>query len=135
MDQLQNTLIQEGLAFVYQPKDIVLNMTMGFCLGLVISFVYKATHKGLSYSQSFMLTIVFVTFIVSMVMMVIGNNLARAFALVGAWARRASQAPLLRCLKRALRLGKVVLQMLHCVFGVAASEAVPFAAAAGLHIL
>ena len=84
MDQLQNTLIQEGLAFVYQPKDIVLNMTMGFCLGLVISFVYKATHKGLSYSQSFMLTIVFVTFIVSMVMMVIGNNLARAFALVGA---------------------------------------------------
>ena len=84
MDQLQNTLIQEGLAFVYQPKDIVLNMTLGFCLGLVISFVYKATHKGLSYSQSFMLTIVFVTFIVSMVMMVIGNNLARAFALVGA---------------------------------------------------
>ena len=62
MDQLQNTLIQEGLAFVYQPKDIVLNMTLG----------------------SFMLTIVFVTFIVSMVMMVIGNNLARAFALVGA---------------------------------------------------
>ena len=35
----------------------------------------------------------------------------------------------------ALRLGKVVLQMLHCLVGVAASEAVPFAAAAGLHIL
>jgi uncharacterized membrane protein YhiD involved in acid resistance len=31
-----------------------------------------------------MLTIVFVTIIVSMVMMVIGNNIARAFALVGA---------------------------------------------------
>ncbi len=55
--------------------------------------------------------------------------------LIGAWAKRASQAPLRKCLNNALRLGKVVLQMLHCVFGVAASEAVPFAAAAGLHIL
>ena len=44
----------------------------------------KYTHKGVSYSQSFMLTIVFVTIIVAMVMMVIGNNIARAFALVGA---------------------------------------------------
>jgi uncharacterized membrane protein YhiD involved in acid resistance len=59
-------------------------MSLAFLIGLLISYVYKITHKGLSYSQSFMLTIVFVTFIVAMVMMVIGNNLARAFALVGA---------------------------------------------------
>ena len=76
--------LQEGLTFIYAPSDILINMALAFVLGLFISYVYKVTHKGLSYSQSFLLTIVFVTFIVAMVMMVIGNNLARAFALVGA---------------------------------------------------
>lgn len=84
MDNFQEKLISEGLAFMYQPQEMLLNMCLAFLLGMLISYVYKITHKGLSYSQSFMLTIVFVTLIVSMVMMVIGNNLARAFALVGA---------------------------------------------------
>lgn len=59
-------------------------MVMACVLGIAISALYKSTHKGLSYSQSFMLTTVFVTVIVAMVMMVIGNSLAKAFALVGA---------------------------------------------------
>ncbi len=71
-------------AFIYGPADILLNLAVASVLGLFISTIYKRTHKGLSYSQSFMLTVVFVTVIVAMVMMVIGNNLARAFALVGA---------------------------------------------------
>jgi hypothetical protein len=78
-DNLTNVLSQ-----VYDPVTIVLNLAIACGLGMVISSVYKTTHRGLSYSQSFMLTIVFVTVVVAMVMMVIGNNLARAFALVGA---------------------------------------------------
>ena len=69
---------------IYQPSQIILNLVLAFFLGLLISWVYKKTHKGLSYSQSFMITNIFVTVIVSMVIMIIGNNLARAFALVGA---------------------------------------------------
>ena len=84
MESAKTQLLQEGLTFIYGPTDILINMALAFVLGLIISYVYKVTHKGLSYSQSFMLTIVFVTFIVALVMMVIGNNLARAFALVGA---------------------------------------------------
>jgi uncharacterized membrane protein YhiD involved in acid resistance len=84
VDSLKNTLVQEGLVFIYEPTNILINMALSFVLGLLISYIYKVTHKGLSYSQSFMLTIVFVTFIVSVVMMVIGNNIARAFSLVGA---------------------------------------------------
>jgi hypothetical protein len=72
------------MTFIYRPTDILINLVAACILGLLISFIYKRTHKGLSYSQSFMLTTVFVTVIVAMVMMVIGNNLARAFALVGA---------------------------------------------------
>jgi len=69
---------------IYNPQEIVLNLIFAFFLGFIISLVYKKTHKGLSYSQSFVLTTIFVAVIVAMVIMVIGNNLARAFALVGA---------------------------------------------------
>jgi len=74
----------ERLAHVYMPTEILLNLGLAFALGMLVSFIYKLTHKGLSYSQSFMLTNIFVSVIVCMVIMVIGNNLARAFALVGA---------------------------------------------------
>jgi len=82
--QIQDVMQASGIVGVYQAHDILINMGLAVILGMLISFVYKITHKGLSYSQSFMLTIVFITIIVSMVMMVIGNNVARAFALVGA---------------------------------------------------
>ncbi len=68
----------------YDAVTVTYNLLLSCILGIIISTIYKITHKGLSYSQSFMLTIVFVTVVVCMVMMVIGNNLARAFALVGA---------------------------------------------------
>jgi len=70
--------------FNYTPLEVVLNSLVAFALGLIIAYVYKKTHQGLSYSQSFVLTIIFVTIIIGFVMMVIGNSLARAFALVGA---------------------------------------------------
>lgn len=84
MDNTQEILNIAGLSHIYSQFDILINISLAIILGLFISYVYKSTHKGVSYSQSFMLTIVFVTIIVSMVMMVIGNNIARAFALVGA---------------------------------------------------
>ena len=84
MDQavLETLELNKVSSFTY--GEILLNLSLAFVLGMIISYVYKITHKGLSYSQSFILTIVFVTVIVSMVIMVIENNLARAFALVGA---------------------------------------------------
>lgn len=84
MESSQEFLNLAGLSQIYSQFDILMNLTLSIFLGLFISYVYKLTHKGVSYSQSFMLTIVFVTIIVAMVMMVIGNNVARAFALVGA---------------------------------------------------
>lgn len=84
MDGIAKQFDIQAVAFIYEPQDILLNLALAFGLGMLISYVYKQTHKGLSYSQSFMLTLVFVAVIVSMVMMIIGNNLSRAFALVGA---------------------------------------------------
>jgi uncharacterized membrane protein YhiD involved in acid resistance len=83
-DLLQEITQIQKMAYIYEPYEILVNLLLAFLLGMLISFIYKKTHKGLSYSQSFMLTLVFVTIIVSAVLMTIGNNLARAFALVGA---------------------------------------------------
>ncbi len=68
----------------YGPYEIVTNLLLALALGVLLSAVYRHTHKGLAYSQSFTLTLVLLTVIVGIVIMAIGSNLARAFALVGA---------------------------------------------------
>lgn len=69
---------------VYGPLEILSNIALSILLGLVVATLYRVTHKGLSYSQTFTHTVVFIAVIVAIVMMVIGNSLSRAFALVGA---------------------------------------------------
>lgn len=81
MPQFQTTVPTES---IYGPFEIFTNLALAIALGVVVALVYRQTHKGLSYSQSFTLTIIFVAVIVAIVMMVIGNSLSRAFALVGA---------------------------------------------------
>jgi len=68
----------------YSPVQIVVNILLSLVFGMILATVYRATHRGLSYSQSYVLTLIFIAIITSAVIMVIGNNVARAFALVGA---------------------------------------------------
>ena len=68
----------------FTAVEMLINMSLAALLGLLLASVYRYTHKGLSYSQSFTLTIVFVTTIVAITLMAIESSLARAFALVGA---------------------------------------------------
>ena len=74
----------QGNLLNYSYAEIVINMSVALVIGVLLSVVYRLTHTGLSYSQSFSQTVVFVSLIVAIVMMVIGGSLARAFALVGA---------------------------------------------------
>ena len=55
-----------------------------FLLSLVMVYVYRETHRGTSYSQSFAQTLVIMCTVVSVIMLIIGSNIARAFSLVGA---------------------------------------------------
>lgn len=70
----------------YSLQNIILNFLLSFVLGMVISLVYKKTHRGLSYSQSFLLTLVMLTVVGSALIMIIGNSLARAFAVFGGFS-------------------------------------------------
>jgi uncharacterized membrane protein YhiD involved in acid resistance len=64
--------------------EIVLNLVLAFVLGLLVAFVYRLTNRNKAINQSFMLTMVILAMVVALVMMVIGNSIARAFSLVGA---------------------------------------------------
>lgn len=65
---------------------VVLYLTTAFLLGQLIAWVYVWTHSGLSYSRSQAQSLVLLSVIVTLVMLAIGNNLARAFGLFGALA-------------------------------------------------
>jgi uncharacterized membrane protein YhiD involved in acid resistance len=62
----------------------LLNICIGFGMGLVIAAVYRLCFSGFSYSRSFLFALVFLTTISTLVIIAIGESVARAFALAGA---------------------------------------------------
>lgn len=74
----------EDLSGTFTVTDLVLSITLSFILCAVVGLVYRATHKGISYSQSYVQTLVLMGMVVSIIMLIVGSNIARAFALVGA---------------------------------------------------
>ncbi len=75
---------QSLFIFSITAKDVVANILIAMCCGIFISLLYKYTYKGLNYSAAFTVSLIMLTMITAIVIMVIGNNLARAFGMVGA---------------------------------------------------
>ncbi len=65
-------------------EGVVMRVALSFVLGLGTALLYRKTHQSPSCSRSFINTLVMLAMVTCMVMMVIGNNIARAFSLVGA---------------------------------------------------
>ncbi len=65
-------------------RDVIYNLIVALFCGIIISMLYRYTYKGLNYSASFAISMIMLAMITSIVIMVIGNNLARAFGMVGA---------------------------------------------------
>lgn len=55
-------------------------------MGLMISLAYLKTHKEEGYSAGFTVTLIMLPAIVAIIIMLIGNNVARAFSLAGAFS-------------------------------------------------
>ena len=72
-----------------QPLNVpalLLGLCLSFLSGNVIAWTYMATHRGLSYSRSFVNSLVVIPMIVTVVMMVLNNNLVTAFGLMAVFA-------------------------------------------------
>jgi uncharacterized membrane protein YhiD involved in acid resistance len=88
--QQKEALMEEILrSLAVQPEPwsaggILLNTILAYLLGLFIAWIYQTTNRTLTTSYSFVNTLVLLAMIMGLVIMVIGNNIARAFGLAGA---------------------------------------------------
>lgn len=80
MDFLNEFLVPYSVATV---GAIALKLLLAFALGIVIAVVYHWTHMGIA-ERSFTDTLIILCMLISVVMVVIGDSVARAFSLVGA---------------------------------------------------
>ncbi|WP_195430563.1 DUF4956 domain-containing protein [Clostridium sp. D46t1_190503_E9] len=55
-------------------------------LGLIISLAYMKTHKKEGYSTGFTITLIMLPVIIAIIILLVGNNVARAFSLAGAFS-------------------------------------------------
>jgi len=67
-------------------QTVVLAMLLAFLMGQLIAWVYMYTHSGVSYSRSFVVSLVLMPVIVALVLMVLSNNLVTAFGLMAVFA-------------------------------------------------
>jgi len=74
----------QDLTGVFSVADVVISMALSFVLCSLIGWVYQITHRGASYTQSYVHTLVLNGMVVAVIMLIVGSNIARAFALVGA---------------------------------------------------
>ena len=62
------------------------SLCVSFVLGLVLANIYRWTHQGFSYARSFLHTLVLASIVICIMIMAIGNNMARGLGILGAMA-------------------------------------------------
>jgi uncharacterized membrane protein YhiD involved in acid resistance len=63
---------------------VLLRLVVALALGGLVAWIYCRTRKGAEIASSFPTTLVLLSILICMVTQVIGDNIARAFSLVGA---------------------------------------------------
>jgi hypothetical protein len=66
------------------PLDVLFRLLAALLLGGLVAWIYRRTRKGTEVAASFPVTLVLLSVLIAMVTQVIGDNVARAFSLVGA---------------------------------------------------
>lgn len=85
MDELiKETVNTAHLVNPISSAELVIALVSSALFNFVLAKTYIATHSGYSYSKSYVHSLIFVGITVALIMVIIGSNIARAFALVGA---------------------------------------------------
>lgn len=83
---MQPVIPDVSLGLGIDPITVGIALLGSFLLGLIIAFVYRSTHRGLSYSQSFQFSLVLLGMLGSAVMMIASGSIIRAVGLLGAFS-------------------------------------------------
>ncbi|MCK5882545.1 MAG: DUF4956 domain-containing protein [Bacteriovoracaceae bacterium] len=82
--QIIEQFLGMGDGAIFSVGDMFLGMSVTTILNLIIAKSYKDTHSGPNYSKTFLTSLFIMSISTSIVMMIIGSNIARAFSLIGA---------------------------------------------------
>ncbi|MDH7599947.1 MAG: DUF4956 domain-containing protein [Sedimentisphaerales bacterium] len=72
-------------AGAYTIQGLLLSLLLAFLLGQAIAWIYYLTYSGLSYSRSFVQSLIVIPVVVALVMSIVGNNIITAVGLLGAF--------------------------------------------------
>lgn len=67
-------------------QALILAMVLSYLVGQLIAWVYVYTHSGVSYSRSFVVSLIVLPVLVALVLIVMANNLITAFGLIAVFA-------------------------------------------------
>jgi len=67
-------------------EEVLLCLLLAFVLGKVVAITYEHTYEGLSYQRSFVQALVLGALVASLLMLAIGDNLARGLGILGTMA-------------------------------------------------
>ncbi|MBN1495076.1 DUF4956 domain-containing protein [Candidatus Peregrinibacteria bacterium] len=84
MEALQVFFKVQDLTGTFSVADVAVGLTLSFLLSAFIGLLYMKTHRGTSYTQSYVHTLIITCMVVTIIMLIVGSNIARAFTLVGA---------------------------------------------------
>lgn len=63
--------------------QVLVTLPLAALVGYVVSWVYRRTNRGFSYSTSFNITIIMTTIIISLIMITISSNIVLSLGLIG----------------------------------------------------
>ena len=75
-----------GSTRVLGLEQIICALLTSFVLSAAIAYIYRWTYQGLSYSRSFVHTLILASIVTTILIIAIGNNLARGLGILGTLA-------------------------------------------------
>ncbi|NLL29610.1 MAG: DUF4956 domain-containing protein [Clostridiales bacterium] len=80
------TIISTTTGEAFTLTNALLVIGSSLILGLAISFAYMKTHKKEGYASGFTISLTMLPVIIAIIILLVGNNVARAFSLAGAFS-------------------------------------------------
>lgn len=83
LDLIKNGVVEEFTGTI-STLDLFLSLLVAFVSAIFITIIYKKTYTGVSYTKSFVLSIILLAMVTSLVIRTINSNLALSLGMVGA---------------------------------------------------
>ncbi len=83
LDMIKKSVVEQFTGSL-STGDIFFSLAIAFLASIIIAYIYKKTYTGVSYTKSFILSLILLAMVTSLVIRTINSNLALSLGMVGA---------------------------------------------------